>query len=557
MNPISMTYEIARRHINDHRFLLSPTACDTLQAALRERSVPLFLGVVKSLEPAFPGLECTRLFMQLEAFFSKNASLPAVTDVDEVARHTFLSMERKCRNTNRRLAFLSEHPGPLGFWFREMCRLIELDISTLLGDHSAFLDKLPSLLRLTSGATNALPRSLASPPSKLRSSWTVSKRALPYFLAASRYFGYKPRKVEITEWNRVTFVPKNWKTSRTIACEPAGNLPFQLAFDSYVKDRLPLWGINLRDQSKNQRLALEGSVDDSLSTIDLKSASDTLAINAVALVLPPRWYAYLSDLRCRAYRLDKVESHYAKFSSMGNGATFGLETLVFASIVRVCGSRKYAVYGDDIIVERENTANVIRILSLFGFTVNRDKSYVDGPFRESCGVNAYQGVDVTPFYIREINERKPVMSHLVNGLVSISQPYGELAHFAKKLFIANKLVITPYSLDTTDGVHVSANQAYRWHLIRTVHGVAKRRSYVSKRRSGYAGDSLSLFLWFLQKNYEGRSEMVLGTSRNLLQKQHFQLKWTPWLPPCEGVPSHLYWWEDMLGPQRPLHVTRA
>jgi hypothetical protein len=97
-------------------------------------------------------------------------------------------------------------------------------------------------------------------------------------------------------------VPKNWKTFRTIACEPDGALPFQLAFDTFAKRRLRARGINLSDQSRNQLLAKEGSINGSLATIDLSSASDTVAFNTVALLFPTEWFDVLNAFRSTHWR---------------------------------------------------------------------------------------------------------------------------------------------------------------------------------------------------------------------------------------------------------------
>jgi hypothetical protein len=101
---------------------------------------------------------------------------------------------------------------------------------------------------------------------------------------------------------------------------------------------------------------------------------------------------------------------YEKISSMGNGATFELETAIFWAISSsVAGDS--VVYGDDIIVPTEHAPEVIELLEFCGFKCNPKKTFVSGPFRESCGGHYFQGVDVTPPYFRKrLNSLHPVLT---------------------------------------------------------------------------------------------------------------------------------------------------
>jgi len=59
------------------------------------------------------------------------------------------------------------------------------------------------------------------------------------------------------------------------------------------------------------------------------------------------------------------------------------------------------VFGDDIVVDSRTTDIVIATLQRLGFSVNVDKSFTgSSSFRESCGVYAYEGLDVTPVLFR-------------------------------------------------------------------------------------------------------------------------------------------------------------
>jgi len=205
--------------------------------------------------------------------------------------------------------------------------------------------------------------------------------------------------------NKLSFVSKTAKTHRVIAVEPLLNGFVQTGIELELKKLLLRVGIDLSDQSINQRLAREGSLDDSdfgHVTIDLESASDSISIEMVRSLLPPAWFAFLNCVRSPEYELDGTIKRYQKFCSMGNGFCFPLETLIFYACVAVCkdsGKAKtdFSVYGDDIIVRKRISSEVLANLKLLGFKTNRQKTFLNGPFRESCGADYFDGVDVRPY----------------------------------------------------------------------------------------------------------------------------------------------------------------
>lgn len=101
--------------------------------------------------------------------------------------------------------------------------------------------------------------------------------------------------------NRITTVPKDWSEDRPIAIEPRMNMMLQLGVDGYIRSRIKrCWGLNLNSQELNQDLSKLGSIltdADTPVTIDLSSASDSVSLKLVELLLPPEWYEYLVALR--------------------------------------------------------------------------------------------------------------------------------------------------------------------------------------------------------------------------------------------------------------------
>lgn len=214
----------------------------------------------------------------------------------------------------------------------------------------------------------------------------------------------------VVKGNRVAFVPKDAQTERTIAIEPTLNLYLQLGVDGYIRKRLKSFGINLDDQEKNQDLAEIGSKTGEYATLDLKAASDTVSLRICKMLLPPIWYDYLLDLRSPCGELRGETISYEKISSMGNGYTFALESLVFASVIygvlkHFKGGKinflDFSVFGDDLVIRTEYAQELIFYLRRFGFSINSEKSFLQGPIRESCGTDWFRGHLIRPVFVDE------------------------------------------------------------------------------------------------------------------------------------------------------------
>jgi len=259
--------------------------------------------------------------------------------------------------------------------------------------------------------------------------WSVTPRALSYAIPAlwsniqirehilpgvivcydKGAFGHLVReRAVVSNHNKISFVPKTAKTERSIAVEPFLNGFVQSGVDGYLKRRLLRHaGIDLSSQEVNQAMALSGSLGgvNPYATIDLAAASDSLSIAVVKDLLPPCWFEFLSDIRATHFELPDGSIHkYQKFCSMGNGFCFPLQTLIYSSVCYAAAQMTgapddFSVYGDDIIVRQSEALLVIEILQALGFTVNTEKTFIVGPFRESCGSDWFLGQDVRPVCI--------------------------------------------------------------------------------------------------------------------------------------------------------------
>lgn len=221
------------------------------------------------------------------------------------------------------------------------------------------------------------------------------------------------------EGNVMFTVPKSSDIDRVCCKEPDLNMFAQKAVGDFFRSRLRSRGIDLNDQSVNRSLARKGSTDGKLATLDLSSASDSISITLVNRLLPNSWGLLLDVIRSRRTYVDGEWYESAMYSSMGNGFTFELESLIFWALARsiqtllkVRGT--ISVYGDDIVLPTSIARSVMRTFSYFGFQVNMSKSMFTGRLRESCGGHYWNGRDVTPFYIKEPINNVNRLIHFLN-----------------------------------------------------------------------------------------------------------------------------------------------
>jgi len=231
---------------------------------------------------------------------------------------------------------------------------------------------------------------------------------------------------------KVVLVPKDSRGPRLISCEP---LEYQWIQQGQQRKlvsrleshRLTKGHVNFTCQEVNRRLALESSSSRKMVTLDMKDASDRVTLALVnELFSGTEWAQALSASRSTSTILPNGQRVYlAKFAPMGSAVCFPVEALVFYALAvsaivvhkqkreRVARESVY-VYGDDIICDREDYPIVMQELERFGLLFNRDKCCVSGLFRESCGCDAYNGVDVTPIRLRKTWYRTKEASRLVS-----------------------------------------------------------------------------------------------------------------------------------------------
>jgi len=213
-------------------------------------------------------------------------------------------------------------------------------------------------------------------------------------------------------------VPKTITGPRLIAAEPVSHQWCQQMVKDFLSTRIAHTAIrrsiDFRDQSKNGKLALAASHSESHATIDLSSASDRISCWVIERLfrrspsivealhaVRTRWID--NDIDVKNPKLYKLR----KFTTMGSTVTFPVQTILFACIaigtalavrglsVNIANvsrlAREVQVFGDDIIAPIDSAALTLAALAHLGLKVNPSKTFLTGKFRESCGVDAYDG----------------------------------------------------------------------------------------------------------------------------------------------------------------------
>lgn len=334
-------------------------------------------------------------------------------DLDPIgtAEQSFLTAEKQCLETNQRIAAYRKGQHSQ---FCDLIRRTASYVEQILGNVS--YDGIEDL-KFGPGGSIGVPRRVACTFEKLKDEISCGS-----FLKDS---GFAEKLVpgstfRVTACNELYLVPKNSKTHRSICKEPTLDTHIQRFFGKQIARRLLRYGIDLSTQTRNQHAAVANSRSDHCATIDLAMASDTLSKEVVSLLLPERWYSALDSVRSAGTKFLGNNLTYEKFSSMGNGYTFELETLVFfcaaKAVVHKQDWDKILVYGDDIVIPGKYFEVFNEYLAFLGFSVNKAKSHVYGLFRESCGYDAFNGTVITPFYIKEPLSNESKVLHLANSL---------------------------------------------------------------------------------------------------------------------------------------------
>lgn len=272
------------------------------------------------------------------------------------------------------------------------------------------------------------------------SEWSAKVEAVfPYDLYARTDFGYgtdrerdrmRPNTSESP--SKLIAVPKTMAGPRLIASEPNQHQWLQGLVANQIHQRYKRTVlsncISFDDQSHNGRMALMASRSGSHATVDLKSASDRLSCWTVERLFRanPTLLQRIAATRTRRISncIDSTifnQLVLKKCFTQGNALTFPVQSIAYA-IVAIASviiannakvttnaiedaSYRVRVFGDDIVIPTNALVTLEKILEALQLRVNYSKTFSKGKFRESCGVDAYDGVDVTPVYVKTVSLR--------------------------------------------------------------------------------------------------------------------------------------------------------
>lgn len=206
---------------------------------------------------------------------------------------------------------------------------------------------------------------------------------------------------------RIVTVPKDSRGPRVISVEPK---EFQWLQQGQMRKLVPYVEnhkafqrqVLFRDQRVNGQYALRGSIDQSYATLDLSEASDRVSLDYVKKVFPDHVLTYILASRSLGTCMPNgMQVRFRKFAPMGSAMCFPVLALTCWARLNSAGLRNVHIFGDDIVVPGVQAHAAIDALEAIGLKTNPIKCCTTGFFRESCGVDAYKGVVVTPLRIKQ------------------------------------------------------------------------------------------------------------------------------------------------------------
>jgi hypothetical protein len=360
-------------------------------------------------------------------------------DLEAAAKKAFFEGESSCFRTNRRF-----HGYLSGFLPEEDCvrghlDLVQKIVADILGGAPSLVQGRfgPGTVFELKGLPSTVPDKIDATPHLYTNSWPwlVPWAGTAWASACARHeFGVREPKFVLG--NRFATAPKDATTHRTIAIEASIPGFFQLGVGAEIRRRLRACAVDLdHGQALHREIARVGSQSGDWVTIDIRNASNTVALYATrfALAKSRGWRPLLESLRAERTLIDGKWKRLEMFSSMGNGYTFELETLLFyaVSVAASLGhprtaalQRDVLVFGDDIIVRRSNASRVVAALRFWGFETNVHKTFVEGPFRESCGGDFFSGLPVRAHYVKKLPTGPEDWIALANGIRRLGDLFG-------------------------------------------------------------------------------------------------------------------------------------
>jgi hypothetical protein len=404
---------------------------------------------------------------------------------------------------------------------------------------------------------------------------------------------YANDRVEKEQVAGLRFVPKNVKTMRSICMEPIGRMLLQQEVMRWLVDAIkhgPLRSIvDLADQEQSRHYARCCSFSFAGDTIDLSAASDRIHVKLIRAVFPKRVLYYLLGTRTHLVDTENGTLALNKFAPMGSAVCFPVQCILFSALTLIAylmhhyevddvddlsedldyvrnvsrflrkhthdnpgeslpGYLRPRVYGDDIICDYRTTDSVLDLLTRSGLVVNEEKSFIGGSlFRESCGIFAFNGEDVTPVLFRVkplgrmldassfmslIEQANRAGDHQLRAVRSCIINYIKRAKIGglPKVKTAERLpwssVRTGYGL-YTNNPHKSAKVQWNADYQRTEHEVLVLRAVKSRRKPADLAEYYAYDQWARARMRGGSIGFSMPIARIRPSDTRVRLGWTP------------------------------
>lgn len=266
------------------------------------------------------------------------------------------------------------------------------------------------------------------------------------------------RIVNLVRGSRFNTVPKNNQKRRPINIEPFGNILVQRQIGNHIRKCLKDQGLNLDTLADVHRKRIS---DPRYATIDLKNASDSVSTALVNFMFPKGLAKAIDVSRSPLlYGYDKEYHTLKKVSSMGNGFTFEVMTAILNALCKSLDPTS-SVFGDDIVILKDCAPRLIELLQGVGFTVNLEKSFLTGPFRESCGANYHDDYGYIKsfdfLYPKNIGECALILTKcfaLKEGYNSFTKMYDQLLRRTPKALLGGPLRVSGLTSWQQPDLHV-------------------------------------------------------------------------------------------------------
>ena len=160
-----------------------------------------------------------------------------------------------------------------------------------------------------------------------------------------------------------------------------------------------------------------------IATMDQSDASQNILRLHAEFLLPSHVWDHLNAITPPQLLIEGKKRRLPMLAAQGNGYIFALQTIIFYALIHACMDTKEErkmvfQYGDDSIFPALKFKLVTAFFEKIGFTINKEKSFT-GSVLESCGADYHNGINVRPFYVKNLPSSTTDWYHVCNGIYRV------------------------------------------------------------------------------------------------------------------------------------------